>query len=150
MKTLSRVTKSIRPQDVEKSWILIDAEGLVVGRVASIIANILRGKTKPSYTPHVDCGDHVVVINADKVKFTGKKLPTRSITTTPAISAGSRALPLAKSSKANSLSVFSKKLSSVWFHAVHWAVRRCARFTSIMVPIIRMTASNRRRSTSLQ
>ncbi len=74
MKTLSRVTKSIRPQDVEKSWILIDAEGLVVGRVASIIANILRGKTKPSYTPHVDCGDHVVVINADKVKFTGKKL----------------------------------------------------------------------------
>ena len=74
MKTLSRVTKSIRPQDVEKSWILIDAEGLVVGRVASLIANILRGKTKPSYTPHVDCGDHVVVINADKVKFTGKKL----------------------------------------------------------------------------
>ena len=74
MKTLSRVTKSIRPQDVEKSWILIDVEGLVVGRVASIIANILRGKTKPSYTPHVDCGDHVVVINADKVKFTGKKL----------------------------------------------------------------------------
>jgi len=74
MKTLSRVTKSIRPQDVEKSWILIDAEGLVVGRVASLIANILRGKTKPSYTPHVDCGDHVIVINADKVKFTGKKL----------------------------------------------------------------------------
>jgi len=74
MKTLSRVTKSIRPQDVEKSWILIDAEDLVVGRVASLIANILRGKTKPSYTPHVDCGDHVIVINADKVKFTGKKL----------------------------------------------------------------------------
>ena len=62
MKTLSRVTKSIRPQDVEKSWILIDAEDLVVGRVASLIANILRGKTKPSYTPHVDCGDHVIVI----------------------------------------------------------------------------------------
>ena len=74
MKTLSRVTKSIRAQDVEKSWILIDAEDLVVGRVASLIANILRGKTKPSYTPHVDCGDHVIVINADKVRFTGKKL----------------------------------------------------------------------------
>lgn len=74
MKTLSKITKSVRPQDVEKGWVLIDAEGLVVGRVASIIANILRGKTKPIYTPHVDCGDHVVVINADKVRFTGNKL----------------------------------------------------------------------------
>lgn len=74
MKALSKVTKSVRPQDVQKDWMIIDADGLVVGRVASIIANILRGKHKPSYTPHVDCGDHVVVINADKVKFTGKKL----------------------------------------------------------------------------
>ena len=78
MKTLSRVTKSIRPQDVEKSWILIDAEGLVVGRVASIIANILRGKTKPSYTPHVDCGDHVIVVNAGKVRLTGNKLKQKT------------------------------------------------------------------------
>ncbi len=74
MKALSKVTKSVRPQDVQKDWVIIDADGLVVGRVASIIANILRGKHKPSFTPHVDCGDHVVVINADKVKFTGKKL----------------------------------------------------------------------------
>jgi len=73
MKTLSKTTKSIRPQDVEKDWHIIDADGLVVGRVASIIANILRGKHKASYTPHVDCGDHVVVINADKVRFTGNK-----------------------------------------------------------------------------
>lgn len=77
MKTLSKVTKSIRPQDVEKDWHVIDADGLVVGRVASIIANILRGKHKPSYTPHVDCGDHVVVINADKVRFTGNKLKNK-------------------------------------------------------------------------
>ena len=74
MKTLSKITKSVRTQDVEKGWVIIDADGLVVGRVASIIANILRGKTKPTYTPHVDCGDHVVVINADKVRFTGNKL----------------------------------------------------------------------------
>ena len=74
MKTLSKQTKSVRPQDVQKGWIIIDADGLVVGRVASLIANILRGKTKPTYTPHVDCGDHVIVINADKVKFTGNKL----------------------------------------------------------------------------
>jgi len=74
MKALTKVTKSVRPQDVEKKWLLIDADGLVVGRVAAIIANILRGKHKPSFTPHVDCGDHVVVINADKVRFTGNKL----------------------------------------------------------------------------
>lgn len=74
MKALSRMTKSATPATVEKKWVLIDADGLVVGRVASIIAKILRGKHKPSYTPHIDCGDHVVIINADKVRFTGKKL----------------------------------------------------------------------------
>ncbi len=74
MKSLSKTTKSVRPEDVEKSWHVIDADGLVVGRVATIIANILRGKHKPSFTPHVDCGDHVIVINAGKVRFTGNKL----------------------------------------------------------------------------
>ena len=74
MKALMKTTKSAKPAEVEKKWHLIDADGLVVGRLASIIANILRGKHKPSYTPHVDCGDHVVVVNADKVRFTGKKL----------------------------------------------------------------------------
>ena len=74
MKALSKTTRSIKPAEVEKKWHLIDAEGLVVGRLATIVANILRGKHKPSFTPHVDCGDHVIVINADKVKFTGKKL----------------------------------------------------------------------------
>ncbi len=73
MKALTKVTRSIKPAEVEKKWHLIDAEGLVVGRVAVIIADLLRGKHKPSYTPHVDCGDHVVVINADKVRFTGNK-----------------------------------------------------------------------------
>ena len=62
-----------QPAEVEKKWILIDAEGLVVGRLASIVAMRLRGKHKPSYTPHVDCGDHVVIINADKVVLTGRK-----------------------------------------------------------------------------
>jgi large subunit ribosomal protein L13 len=73
MKALSRMTQSATPATVEKKWVLIDADGLVVGRVASIIANILRGKHKPSFTPHIDCGDNVVVINADKVRFTGNK-----------------------------------------------------------------------------
>ncbi len=73
MKALSKVTRSIKPAEVEKKWHLIDADGLVVGRLAAIIANLLRGKHKPSYTPHVDCGDHVIVINAEKVRFTGNK-----------------------------------------------------------------------------
>jgi large subunit ribosomal protein L13 len=74
MKALSKTTRSIKPAEVEKKWHLIDAENLVVGRLATIVANLLRGKHKPSYTPHVDCGDHVVIINADKVRFTGNKL----------------------------------------------------------------------------
>jgi len=74
MKALTRSTRSIKPAEVEKKWHLIDAEGLVVGRLASIVANMLRGKHKASFTPHVDCGDHVVIVNADKVRFTGNKL----------------------------------------------------------------------------
>ena len=74
MKALTKATRSIKPAEVEKKWHLIDAEGLVVGRLAAIVANHLRGKHKPSFTPHVDCGDHVIIINADKVKFTGKKM----------------------------------------------------------------------------
>ena len=66
-------THSTKPADVEKKWVLIDAQGLVVGRLASLIAMRLRGKHLPSYTPHVDDGDHIVVINADKVVFTGNK-----------------------------------------------------------------------------
>ncbi|HEY0085658.1 MAG TPA: 50S ribosomal protein L13 [Allosphingosinicella sp.] len=74
MKALMKTTKSASAAEVEKKWILIDGDGLVVGRVASIIANILRGKHKALFTPHADIGDHVIVINADKVRFTGKKL----------------------------------------------------------------------------
>ena len=74
MKALSKQTRSIKPAEVEKKWHVIDAEGLVVGRLATIVANLLRGKHKPTYTPHVDCGDHVIILNAGKVRFTGKKL----------------------------------------------------------------------------
>ena len=56
-----------------KKWLLIDAEGLVVGRLASLIATRLRGKHKPMYTPHIDCGDHVIVVNAEKIVLTGNK-----------------------------------------------------------------------------
>ena len=67
-------TFSAKPGDIEKKWHLIDAEGLVLGRMAAIVANLLRGKHKPSYTPHMDCGDNVIIINAEKVRLTGKKL----------------------------------------------------------------------------
>jgi large subunit ribosomal protein L13 len=66
-------TFSAKPTDIEKKWLLIDAEGLVLGRLAAIIATRLRGKHKPSYTPHMDCGDNIVVINAEKVQLTGNK-----------------------------------------------------------------------------
>jgi len=66
-------TYSATPKDIEKSWILIDADGLVVGRLAALIATRLRGKHKPGYTPHMDCGDNIVVINAGNVVFTGNK-----------------------------------------------------------------------------
>lgn len=66
-------TFNLKPSEIEKNWILIDAEGVVLGRLASQIALILRGKTKPTYTPFLDCGDNVIVINADKVALTGNK-----------------------------------------------------------------------------
>lgn len=62
-----------KPHEVERKWYIIDAEGKTLGRMASEVASILRGKKKPTYTPHVDCGDYVIVINADKVVVTGKK-----------------------------------------------------------------------------
>jgi large subunit ribosomal protein L13 len=66
-------THHLRAGEVEKSWILIDAENAVVGRLAAFIAQRLRGKHRPDFSPHVDCGDHVVVINADKVRLSGRK-----------------------------------------------------------------------------
>ncbi len=73
MDTLSYKTKSAKNETVERKWHVIDAEGEVVGRLCTKIATVLRGKHKPSYTPHVDTGDYVIVINATKVKFTGAK-----------------------------------------------------------------------------
>ncbi|MBD0865758.1 MAG: 50S ribosomal protein L13 [Rhodobacteraceae bacterium] len=66
-------TFSATPADIDKKWILIDAKGVVLGRLASIVATRLRGKHKPSFTPHMDMGDNVIIINADKVQLTGKK-----------------------------------------------------------------------------
>jgi len=67
-------TISVKPAEVDKKWVMIDAEGLVVGRLAAIVALRLRGKHKPNFTPHVDCGDNVIVINAAKAVLTGRKV----------------------------------------------------------------------------
>ena len=72
-------TFSAKPSDIEKKWVLIDAEGLVVGRLAAIIATRLRGKHKPIFTPHMDTGDHVIVINAEKIVLTGRNKPDEKI-----------------------------------------------------------------------
>jgi large subunit ribosomal protein L13 len=70
-------TFSAKPADVEKKWVVIDAQNLVVGRLATLVAMRLRGKHKPTYTPHVDMGDNVIVINAEKVVLTGRKLDNK-------------------------------------------------------------------------
>ena len=72
--TLSYKTVSANKETVEKEWYIVDAENVVLGRLASVIAMVLRGKHKPSFTPHVDCGDNVIVINAEKIKLTGNKM----------------------------------------------------------------------------
>ena len=77
MNTLSYKTKSRRKEDVQRKWYIVDAEGEIVGRLASRIAHVLRGKHKPDYTPHVDTGDYVIVINAEKIRFTGDKMNTK-------------------------------------------------------------------------
>ena len=80
MDSLSYKTISANAATVTKEWVVIDATDEVLGRLASQVAKILRGKNKPSYTPHVDCGDYVIVINADKVKLTGKKMTDKVYT----------------------------------------------------------------------
>ena len=77
MNTLSYKTVSIRKEDVQKEWVVVDATDQVLGRLCAKVAIILRGKHKPCFTPHVDCGDNVIIINADKVVLTGKKMTDR-------------------------------------------------------------------------
>lgn len=74
MDTISFKTFSAKPSTIDKQWVVVDAEGQVLGRLAAQVASILRGKTKPTFTPHMDTGDNVIVINADKIRLTGKKM----------------------------------------------------------------------------
>ena len=71
-----RQTRMLKPSEVTRSWYIVDATGLTLGRIATEVASVLRGKNKPTYTPNVDCGDYVIIINAEKAEVTGNKLET--------------------------------------------------------------------------
>ena len=90
MDSISYRTKNANSASAEKNWVLVDAEDQVLGRVASQVAKVIRGKHKTSYTPNVDCGDHVIVINAEKVKMTGKKWTDRVLFTHSGYNGGQR------------------------------------------------------------
>lgn len=94
MNTLSYKTVSANSQTVNKEWLLIDAEGQTLGRLASRVALVLRGKHKANYTPHVDCGDNVVIINAEKVNLTGKKLLQKTYVHHTGYPGGQRTTPI--------------------------------------------------------
>jgi len=78
MKTYSAKTFSAKAEEVTRKWYVVDADGIVLGRLATILADRLRGKHKPSYTPHVDCGDNIIVVNAEKVRLTGNKVGSKT------------------------------------------------------------------------
>ncbi len=99
-----------KPQEVERKWYVIDAEGKTLGRVASRAASVLRGKNKPIYTPHVDCGDYVIIVNADKVAVTGRKLDEKVYVTYSGYPGGKKEVPLKE--------MLVKKPEEVMRHAV--------------------------------
>jgi large subunit ribosomal protein L13 len=88
--TLSYKTVSANAKTVNKQWVVVDAQGEILGRLSSKIAMIIRGKNKPEYTPHVDCGDNVIVINADKIKLTGNKMSDKTYTSYTGYPGGQR------------------------------------------------------------
>lgn len=106
-------TYATKPSDIERKWYVVDAQGVVLGRLSAEIAKILRGKHKPNFVPNIDCGDYVVVINADKVKLTGKKLTDKNISNIPVGLAASRKPRLLKSWPVVSLKELSSKLLNV-------------------------------------
>ena len=83
-----------KPAEVERKWYVVDAEGKTLGRLATQIATILRGKHKPTFTPHVDCGDYVIVVNAEKIAVTGKKMNDKIYVTYSGYPGGKKEIPL--------------------------------------------------------
>ena len=111
MDALSYKTKFANKSTAEKEWLLVDAENEVVGRLASKVAILLRGKHKPSYTPHADCGSNVIIINADKVRFTGKKLTDKEYVRYTGYPGGQRF--------ATPEDLLNRKPTEILTHAIH-------------------------------
>jgi len=113
MDTLSYKTVSANKETVIKEWVLVDAENEVLGRLASKVAMILRGKLKPSFTPHVDCGDNVVIINAEKVRLTGKKLTDKEYIRHSGYPGGQRSLTVEQLMKKNPIAVVERAVKGM-------------------------------------
>ncbi len=139
-------TTSLKPAEVDKKWIVIDAEGLVVGRLASIVAMRLRGKHKAAYTPHVDCGDNVIVINAEKVKFTGRKYNQKSYFYHTGYPGGIKERTAKFILEGRFRSASWRRPWSACCRAGRCSARSSATFVSTRAPSIRTLPSSRRRS----
>ena len=113
MDTLSYKTKSANKNTVEKQWLLVDAEGHTLGRLSSKVAKILRGKYKPSFTPHVDCGDNVVIVNAEKIKLSGNKWEDKTYTRYTGYPGGQRSTTARELLEKNPASIIEKAVKGM-------------------------------------
>lgn len=113
MDTLSYKTKSANKNTVEKQWLLVDAEGQTLGRLASKVAKILRGKYKPSFTPHVDCGDNVVIVNAEKIQLSGNKWEDKTYTRYTGYPGGQRSTTARELLEKNPASIIEKAVKGM-------------------------------------
>ncbi|MGB5482272.1 MAG: 50S ribosomal protein L13 [Eudoraea sp.] len=113
MDTLSYKTKSANKNTVEKQWLLVDAEGQTLGRLASKVAKILRGKNKPNFTPHVDCGDNVVIVNAEKIQLSGNKWEDKTYTRYTGYPGGQRSTTARELLDKNPASIIEKAVKGM-------------------------------------
>lgn len=113
MDTLSYKTKSANKNTVEKQWLLVDAEGQTLGRLASKVAKILRGKYKPYFTPHVDCGDNVVIVNAEKIQLSGNKWEDKTYTRYTGYPGGQRSTTARELLEKNPASIVEKAVKGM-------------------------------------
>ncbi|MGB5202907.1 MAG: 50S ribosomal protein L13 [Eudoraea sp.] len=113
MDTLSYKTKSANKNTVEKQWLLVDAEGQTLGRLASKVAKILRGKNKPNFTPHVDCGDNVVIVNAEKIQLSGNKWEDKTYTRYTGYPGGQRSTTARELLDKNPVSIIEKAVKGM-------------------------------------
>ena len=141
MDTLSYKTISVNKATAQKEWVVVDATGQSLGRIAAKVAKLLRGKYKPSYTPHVDCGDNVIIINAEKVELTGKKWNDRIYIRFTGYPGGQRMHTPADLMKKGPRYLF-QKVVKVCFPKIVWATNYCV--TSMYTPVanIRTKLSN--------